>query len=236
MRFVRLVFPATWLSLTLAVASAADRPPSVDTATTWTRWEQTLTSAKDHANPYRDVDLRVTFAGPQGRRFATYGFWDGGKSFKVRAAFPAAGDWTWTSTCSDPADAGLHAHRGRISVAPYSGENSLYRHGFLQVGANRRHLAHADGTPFLWIGDTPWSAFVAATPDAWENYLDHRRQNKFTVVQVHCGFGAPLRARWFNPLTGGHEAVATIVPARVRQSLTRPAGWEDAVLLLERSP
>jgi len=131
----------------------------------------------------------VTFDGPQGRSFAGYGFWDGGRTFKVRAAFPTQGIWRWQTVCSDHNDDGLHNRSGAVAVVPYEGANPLYRHGLLKVSDNHRYLAHADGTPFLWIGDTPWAAFVAATQEEWENYLDNRRNNKFTVVQVHCGNG-----------------------------------------------
>ncbi len=167
----------------------AAAPANPEAATVWQRWETSLTSQRDHANPYRDVTLRVDFAGPGGRHFAGYGFWDGGKTFRLRAAFPAPGEWTWQTTCSDPGDPGLHTRRGKVAVGSYAGSNPLLRHGFLQVSANRRHLVHADGTPFLWIGDTPWSAFIAASQEEWERYLDNRRENKFTLVQVHCGSG-----------------------------------------------
>ncbi|MBI2497969.1 MAG: DUF5060 domain-containing protein [Opitutae bacterium] len=147
-----------WLlgALTAVAASGADH------TAVWTRWEQTLTTARDHANPYRDITLRVTYRGPEGQSFSGFGFWDGGRTFKVRAAFPSSGEWQWQTACSDPTDAGLHAHSGHVTVAPYAAENPLNRHGFLKVGANHHHLVHADGTPFLWIGDTPWAAFVAA--------------------------------------------------------------------------
>ena len=35
-----------------------------------------------------------------------------------------------------------------MEVQPYPGANPLYRHGYLRVAANHRHLTHADGTPF----------------------------------------------------------------------------------------
>lgn len=169
------------------VATGAAAP--AETATTWSRWEQALASARSYPNPYREVTLQVTFSGPEGRAFAGYGFWDGDQTFKIRAAFPAPGIWNWQTSCSDPANQGLHARSGRVTVTGYTGANPLQQHGFLKVSDNRRHLIHADGTPFLWLGDTPWSAFVAATRGEWNDYLENRRANKFTLVQVHCGSG-----------------------------------------------
>ncbi|MBI4626254.1 MAG: DUF5060 domain-containing protein [Verrucomicrobia bacterium] len=133
------------LAATANAAIATRQPeldPGVEAATAWVSWEQSLTSDRDYANPYRDVTLRVTFAGPDGRSFTGYGFWDGGRTFKVRAAFPTPGVWTWRMTCSETTDIGLHGRSGRVTVTPYTGANLLYRHGFIKVsrcdGASNR--------------------------------------------------------------------------------------------------
>jgi hypothetical protein len=64
------------------------------------------------------------------------------------------------------------------------GANTLYRHGFLKVSDNRRHLAFSDGTPFLWLGDTVWAAPQRASEEEWEAYLGDRTAKHFTVIQV----------------------------------------------------
>ncbi len=167
-----------------AVAPAESVPAAI---ATWTPWEQTLTSHTLYATPYQQVTLAVNYTAPDGRTFKCYGFWDGGATFKIRFMFPAAGTWKWQTTCSDTNNGGLHHKTGTVNVINYAGDNPLYRKGYLKVSANRRYLVHANGDPFLWIGDTPWSAFVAATQAEWEGYLKNRAANKFTVVQVHCG-------------------------------------------------
>jgi hypothetical protein len=73
-----------------------------------------------------------------------------------------------------------------VEVSPYLGTNPLYRHGYLRVSENHRYLMHADGTPFLWIGDTAWAAPMNATWDDWQTYVQDRVQKKFTVLQVFC--------------------------------------------------
>jgi hypothetical protein len=173
----------------LAMPFVLAGPGTAARVSTWTRWEQTLTSDRDYPNPYRDVTLRVTFAGPQGKSFAADSFWDGARTFKIRAAFPAAGEWTWSTTCSDPKNRGLHDQKGTVTVAPYAGVNPLFRHGFLQVSENRRYLQHADGTPFWWMGDTAWAAFYQATTAEWDSFLDDRAARKFTVQQIHAATG-----------------------------------------------
>ncbi len=151
---------------------------------TWQRWDHALTSARSYDNPYADVTLQVVYRGPQGRTLRTYGFWDGGDSFRIRCAFPAPGSWRWETECSDTTNMGLHRQRGTVDVAPYRGNKPLYRRGFLKVSDNRRHLAYAEGTPFLWIGDTAWAVPQRATDDEWEAYLADRAAKHFTVIQV----------------------------------------------------
>ena len=150
----RFVTDAAAYCLLLTVGSADDAAAAG--VHTWQRWETSLASSRSYTNPYADVDLQVTFTGPTGQALHVRGFWDGGPTFKIRCAFPQAGTWRWQTICSDAGNTGLHNKSGTVEVGPYSGGNPLYRHGFPRISANRRHLAHADGRPFLWIGDTPW--------------------------------------------------------------------------------
>jgi hypothetical protein len=113
-----------------------------------------------------------------------YGFWDGGSTFKLRQAFPEPGTWHYKTTATNPSDSGLHNREGDVQVLPYTGTNALYRHGFLQVSTDRRFLAHADGTPFLWIGDTLWGATVWLTDAGFHEAVADRRAKHFTVLQT----------------------------------------------------
>ena len=84
-----------------------------------------------------------------------YGFWDGGKLFRVRVVATEPGQWHWTSG-SNPEDAGLSGKSGSFTSIPWSDENreNPLRHGFLRRTANGHALQLADGTPFLVMGDT----------------------------------------------------------------------------------
>lgn len=151
-------------------------------AVIWKRWEYTLTANnKPEGKP---AEIIVKFSGPNGKSFSNNAFTDDGIVFKFRASFPAAGKWTWITECSDPSDKGLHNKRGKVSVARYSGENPLYRHGDLKVSENKRYLVHADGKPFLWIGDTGWNVLLRSTMGEWRDYVDKRLDQGFTVIQV----------------------------------------------------
>ena len=151
---------------------------------TWQRWEHALTSIRPYGNPYADVTLRVTYAGPDGRTLRAYGFWDGGDTFRIRCAFPVPGVWQWETECSDATNAGLHHQGGTVQVSPYRGDGLLYQRGFLKVSENRRYLVFGDGTPFLWIGDTAWAVPQKASSEEWEAYLADRAAKHFTVIQV----------------------------------------------------
>lgn len=173
---------AGWAAEHLATSSVPIAPPQ--TPRTWQRWEHALTSSRSYANPFAEVILRVTYTGPGGRALRTYGFWDGGETFRIRCAFPVAGEWEWETECSDTSNSGLHHQHGRVNVAPYEGPNTLYRLGFLKVSDNRRYLTYGDGTPFLWVGDTAWAAPQRASGEEWRAYLADRATKHFTVIQV----------------------------------------------------
>lgn len=175
----------SWFALPLLVwagdarAGAQELYPQV-----WQRWEHVLTSAHNYDNPYADVTLRVSYVGPGGRVLRTYGFWDGGDTFRIRCAFPSSGTWHWETECSDAANMGLHKQSGTVEVLPYQGDGQLYRRGFLKASENRRYLIHNDGTPFLWTGDTAWAVPMRATDDEWAAYLVDRTAKHFTLIQV----------------------------------------------------
>ena len=151
---------------------------------TWQRWEHTLISTRNYENPYADVVLRVSYVGPGVRTLRTYGFWDGGDTFRIRCAFPVAGTWKWETQCSDAANTGLHKQAGTVEVSPYRGSGPLYRHGFLKVSDNRRYLVYDDDTPFLWMGDTAWAVPQRASDEEWDAYTADRTAKRFTLIQV----------------------------------------------------
>lgn len=150
-----------------------------------TRWETTLTSTKMYTNPFTDVTVTVEYTKAGSPPVQGYGFWDGGTTFKLRQAFPEPGTWHYKTTATDVSNRGLHNRKGDVYVHPYTGTNPLYRHGFLQVSADRRFFAHADGTPFLWVGDTLWDATVWLTEADFHEAIADRRDKHFTVLQTN---------------------------------------------------
>ncbi len=176
------------LAVTLGLAwsgIAAEAPISTpEPVQTWQRWEHALTSTRHYDNPYAKIIVRATYTGPGQRRLRTYGYWDGDGTFRIRCAFPVVGTWQWETECSDTTNTGLHRQRGKVNVSQYRGDSPLHRRGFLKVSDSRRFLTFADGTPFLWMGDTAWNVPQKATDAEWEAYLADRAAQHFTVLQV----------------------------------------------------
>jgi len=60
----------------------------------------------------------------------------------------------------------------------------------LGVSANKHFLVRRDtGEPFCWTGDTGWSIFGRYTTSEATQYLDHRAQHKFNVIQTFFSAG-----------------------------------------------
>src|SRR5271165_6480019 len=83
---------------------------AASTVHVWEKQELTFTSAAAYANPYTDATVWVDLRGPDFEK-RVYGFWDGGRTFRVRVVATAPGNWTWRSN-SDPPDRGLANQSG----------------------------------------------------------------------------------------------------------------------------
>src|SRR5210317_1721175 len=101
------------------------------------------------------------------------------------------------------------------------------KHGKLEVSSNRHYIQHADGTPFLWIGDTGWGMFQQLTREQVDMYLDHRQELGFTVIQAVAhwsphGGGMPrgpdnaANAYGHYPFTGSETSPNTSEPRIVK--------------------
>ncbi|MHB9024446.1 MAG: apiosidase-like domain-containing protein [Armatimonadota bacterium] len=146
-------------------------------------------SSAQYDDPINEVTLDAVFTGPDGREQTVPAFWEGGDKWSVRFASPVAGEYTFRTVCSNPADAGLHGQQGAVTITPYQGDNPLYRHGPVRVAANGRHFEHADGTPFLWLGDTWWMGLTKrlAWPEGFAELTRDRVEKGFSVIQIIAG-------------------------------------------------
>jgi Protein of unknown function (DUF4038)/Domain of unknown function (DUF5060) len=151
--------------------------------------EVTFRSRVDRKDPFNELELDVVFNGPDGIRQRVPAFWAGGRVWRARFASPSVGRYHYRSECSDPKDEGLHGVAGQIDVIPYRGNSALYRHGPLRVASDHRHLAHQDGTPFFWLGDTWWMGLCERLewPDDFKTLAADRKAKGFNVIQIVAG-------------------------------------------------
>ena len=192
-----------------AAAGAQDRE-----GRPWEVIEWELTAQAATAEPYLDGlpeggagALRVTFTGrggeARGRRYVVPGFWDGGRVWKVRFAPPSAGAWSFSS---ESRDQGLSRLQGTLRCRAWSEAEKRQnpaRRGFLIVARQGpragRYFTYADGTPFLWVGDTWWNWTKREIRfSSFLRLVDDRAAKGFTIGQIYL----PGNAGLLNERTG----------------------------------
>lgn len=165
------------------LAGAASAAPVTPPVPLHTRFEATFEAKTKHASPLHDVQVDVTFTSPSGKKHAARAFYYDTSSWKVRFAPDEAGAWTFRTVSSKPNDAGLHGQSGGFTAVAYKGSNPLHKRGPLRVSPDRRHLMHADGTPFFFLGDTVWNGPLKADMKDWHQFLRFRAAQGFNVIQ-----------------------------------------------------
>lgn len=188
-----------------ALAAPAQTPASTPTVEANRQVELTFTAQAEHPDPFNTLELDVTFTAPSSRQVRVPAFWAGGKTWRARYASHETGAHSYVTSCSDQSDRGLHQVSGRLEVTPYRGSNPLYRHGPIRAAADHRHLAHADGTPFFWLGDTWWMGLCERLrwPGEFETLAQDRVRKGFNVIQIVAGLYPDMPA--FDP-RGRNEA------------------------------
>ena len=190
-----------------AGGAAPAGPPAVHR---WGRYEVAVPLALPAgADPLRDVRLTAGFSGPSGQRHAAPGFWDGADTWRVRFAPDEVGPWTYTLALEGPAGAAGAPPGGAFGCVPYEGDNPYYRHGPVRrYGPDRRRLAHADGTPWLYLADTVWNGPIRSTPAEWDAYVAARKAQGFTAAQF-------VATQWHAAPDGGPDGPAWVGGERV---------------------
>ncbi len=168
--------------------------------------EIVLTSEKLYENPYKDVTCWVQLKGPDFNK-RVYGFWDGGRMFKVRVAATIPGEWHWESGSNLPDDKGLNGKAGSFTAKSWSEEETREnpnRRGFIRPTPNGHALQYADGTPFFFLGDTWWAASTWRYPLSgqkadtnwnpgpdnltFENIINYRKKQGYNSIAMISGF------------------------------------------------
>jgi hypothetical protein len=174
------------LGIAAEPASAGDR---VVEGTANRACEISFTSRKAYVDPCNDVTVDVVVTATDGSTQVVPAFWAGGQTWRIRYSAPRPGGYRFQTRCSDAANADLHDARGTIRLGKYEGDNPFYRHGPVRVAADRKHFEHADGTPFLWLGDTWWMGLSKRLkwPEEFKSLTADRIEKGFNVVQIVAG-------------------------------------------------
>lgn len=187
-----------------AALLAAPASPAAENCRVWEKVEIVLEAQGDYENPYAEVDVWVDLSGP-GLQKRCYGFWDGGRTFRVRVAATAPGVWTYRSG-SNQDDAGLVGVRGTFEATQWTEaekrENPC-RRGMIQAAPGGHAFQHADGTPFFLLADTWWATPTFRYPwhdgggtrplgpeAAFQDYVRFRKAQQFNSVAMIAAFPA----------------------------------------------
>ncbi len=173
----------TVMGLAVLNIGPAVRAPQVPVVPKWERFELTLKSRHAYTNALQEAEVRVLFVSPLGETNRTYGFWDGGKTWRVRFAPNFPGRWRYYTMCSDTANACLHEQTGEFLCSVATGNSRFGEHGPMQAARYLQLVGHADRTPVLWLGDAAWDATTRAAVSDWEHYVKTRAAQKFNAVQ-----------------------------------------------------
>jgi len=171
----------------------------------WDAQEVTFQSTREYPNPYADVVCWIDLEGPSFSR-RVYGFWDGGRTFKVRFVATAPGEWRWRSGSNQERDPGLKGGGGKLVAVAWTDADKLAnpnRRGFVRATPNGHALQYADGTPFFLVGDT-WLAastwrlpgkgtrarayYVPAPGISFEEAVAYRKRQGFNSVSLIAAF------------------------------------------------
>src|SRR5437868_989167 len=97
-RLFSIFYVLSWIFFLQAAAPAATQSQKLPVAPKYSRFEQSFKSTLAYANPWQQASLQVTFTSPSGKTNLVYGFWDGGKTWKVRFTPDEVGRWSFQTT------------------------------------------------------------------------------------------------------------------------------------------
>jgi len=187
-RRARLLGAFLCLSFLVNVASAKDA-----LVAKWARFEQTFKSSANYENALQQCTLKVTIVSPSGATNVIDGFWDGGKTWRVRFSPDQLGFWTYHTECSDAANRGLNNQSGKFLCTSPIGDSRFAKHGPVRVAWDHHHFEHADGSPFFWMADAAWNAPRLSSSRDWIIYTQARAGQNFSAVQWSAAPGADAK-------------------------------------------
>ena len=171
----------------------------------WHRFDYSLKSSVTYSNPLQDVTVTATIVGPLGDTHIVPGFWDGGRTWRIRFAPDQPGEWHFQTTCSDIGNLGLNGQKDSFLCSAAIGGSRFDEHGPVRIARDQKHLEHVDGTPFFWLADTVWNGALLSEPKEWDTYSQIRASQRFTVAQWAIVPGEDYKGE--SPINGFPERV-----------------------------
>lgn len=151
----------------------------------WHKKELVFESQKLYNNPIYEVDFfGAEFISPSGEKFTVRGFWDGGRTWKIRFMPNQTGKWEYKTICSDETNKNLNGLKGSFKCVQNRSKHDIYRKGSIKHPNGTYHLAYNNEDPFLYIGCTAWNGGLFSTSDEWDKYISNRKKNGYSVIQL----------------------------------------------------
>src|SRR5262249_43609751 len=154
--------------------NAAFQSRKVQVVPKWGRFEHSFKSSFLYSNALQDASLTVFLVSPSGETNQIDGFWDGGKTWRVRFCPDQPGRWSFRTSCSDSANKGLDNRVGEFICSAAIPSTRFHQHGPVRIARDHHHFEQADGTPFFWLADTVWHGAQDSDPKDWEFYAGAR--------------------------------------------------------------
>ena len=125
----------TWAAVVCAAVSSYGNAARAVSVEMWRATELVFEAGADYDATGADaVTFDAVFTHESGEKVSRPGFWDGGKTFRVRFAPTKPGRWSWITTCQG--DGALGGKSGTLEAKPYAGDLEIYRRGFVKVATS----------------------------------------------------------------------------------------------------
>ncbi len=139
--------------------------------------------------PLVKVCFKGTGGDAEGHNLTLEGCWNGDNEWIVNFAAPYSGEWEYNSISKDMT---LNGKKGKLKVINWDKEelkDNPIRRGFVRVHPNdssgSHYFEYADGTPFLWIGDTWWNwTDERIRLETFKRLVDNRADKGFNIGQL----------------------------------------------------
>jgi len=159
--------------------------------------ELSFEASSPGSNPYvNGPELSAIFRGVSGDAaglsYRVYGFWDGGKTWKLRFSPTKSGQWEFITESQDK---GMNKRKGSFNALAPAAERSLSNilsHGFLEP-ADTFSWKLSDGKPFFPVGETQWSFSEEFTLPEWKEWMNVISERGYNTFMGCCWLGKYTR-------------------------------------------